>query len=80
MDIQAEKLNLIKWLAEINDLEVIKQFKTLQKSSLEKGAIILTDAEKSAIDQGLKSIEEDRVQSHERVVEMTKSKYPSLFK
>ena len=65
MDIQAEKLNLIKWLAEINDLEVIKQFKTLQKSSLEKGAIILTDAEKSAIDQGLKSIEEDRVQSHE---------------
>tara|TARA_R110000868_G_scaffold320547_2_gene581446 strand:- start:1861 stop:2103 length:243 start_codon:yes stop_codon:yes gene_type:complete len=80
MDIQAEKLNLIKWLAEINDLEVIKQFKTLQKSSLEKGAIILTDAEKSAIDQGLKSIEEDRVQSHERVVEITKSKYPTLFK
>ena len=80
MDIQAEKLNLIKWLAEINDLEVIKQFKTLQKSSLEKGAIILTDAEKSAIDQGLISIEEDRAQSHERVVEMTKSKYPSLFK
>jgi len=80
MDIQAEKLNLIKWLAEINDLEVIKQFKILQKSSLEKGAIKLTDVEKSAIDQGLKSIEEDRVQSHESVVEMTKSKYPTLFK
>ncbi len=34
MDIQTEKLSLIKWLAEINDTKVIKKFKALQKSAI----------------------------------------------
>jgi hypothetical protein len=31
MDIQAEKLNLIKWLTEINEPSVIKRFIALKK-------------------------------------------------
>ena len=80
MDIHSEKLDLIKWIAGINDSQVIKQFKTLQKSNLEKVSTTLTDSEKSAIDQGLKSIKEGRVQSHEDVTKSTKEKYPNLFK
>ncbi len=61
MDIQAEKLRLIAWLAGINDNRIIKQFKALKKSHQEQIDTPLTSAEKSAIDQGLKSIADGKV-------------------
>ncbi|MCF6352031.1 MAG: hypothetical protein L3J06_03375 [Cyclobacteriaceae bacterium] len=79
MDLQAEKAHLIQWLAEVNDLAVIKQFKALQKSNQEQVSSF-TSAEKSAIDQGLKSIEEGKVHTHESVMQSTKEKHPNLFK
>jgi len=80
MDLQAEKIHLIQWLAGVNDLSVIRQFKTLQKSNQERVDTTLTSAEKSAIDQGLKSIDESKVHTHESVMQSTKEKYPNLFK
>jgi hypothetical protein len=80
MDIQAEKLSLIQWLAGINDNRIIKQFKTLQKSNEEQVETSLTSSEKSAIDQGLKSIADGKVHTHESVMQSTKDKYPNLFK
>ena len=44
------------------------------------GADIGAMAEKSAVDQGLKSISEGKVHTHESVMESTKEKYPNLFK
>ena len=79
MDIQADKLSLIEWIAGINDSRIIRQFKSLQKSN-QKQVTSLTSAEKSAIDQGLKSIAEGNVHTHESVVQFTKEKYPNLFK
>ncbi len=80
MDIQAEKLSLIQWLAGINDIRIIKQFKSLQQSSEAEGSVTLSDAEKSAIDEGLQSIQKGHIQSHEAVMKTTKEKYPNLFK
>ncbi len=80
MDIQAEKLRLIEWLAGINDYRIIKQFKALKKSNQEQIDTPLTSAEKSAIDQGLKSIADGKVHTHESVIKSTKEKYPNLFK
>ncbi len=79
MDLQAEKVHLIQWLAEVNDLAVIKQIKALQKENQEQVSSFTT-SEKSAIDQGLKSIEAGNVHTHESVMQSTKEKYPNLFK
>ena len=80
MDIQTEKLNLIEWIAGINDTQIIRQFKSLQISNQEQVNSSLTPAEKSAIDQGLKSIAEGKVHTHESVMQSTKEKHPKLFK
>lgn len=77
MDIQAEKLNLIEWLAGINDSQTIRQIKSLQQSSQQ--AVELSETEKVAIDRGLKSIAEGKVHSHESVMASTKKKFPNLF-
>jgi len=78
MDIQADKLSIIEWLAGINDSKIIRQFKSIQISSQKQTD--LTTVEKSAIDQGMKSIAEGKVHTHESVMESTREKYPNLFK
>ena len=78
MDIEAEKLSIIEWLAGINDSKIIRKFKSLQKSNQKQAE--LTIAEKSAIDQGLNSIAKGYVHTHESVMESTREKYPNFFK
>ena len=80
MDIQADKLSLIEWIAGINDSQIIRQFKSLQKSNVEQVNVSLTPEEKSAIEQGLKSIAKGKVHTHESVMQSTKAKHPNLFK
>ena len=80
MDIQSEKLNLIQWIVGVNDVNIIKRFKALQKDSEIEINKTLTKEEKAAIDKGLQSIDEGRTHSHESVMKMTKKKYPNLFK
>ena len=80
MDIQTEKLRLIEWIAGINDTQIIRQFKSLQISNQEQVNSSLTPVEKSAINQGLKSIAEGKVHTHESVMQSTKEKHPKLFK
>jgi predicted transcriptional regulator len=80
MDIQAEKLSLIEWIAGIDDSRIIKQFKSLQQSNQEQANDSFSSEEESAIDQGLKSITEGKVHTHDSVIQSTKSKYPQLFK
>ncbi|MCB0495420.1 MAG: hypothetical protein KDC79_04760 [Cyclobacteriaceae bacterium] len=80
MDIQAKKLNLIEWLAGVNDSKLISQFMLLMEANLEGGKSVLSDAEKRAIDQGLSSLEAGKVYSHEEASAKTRAKYPDLFK
>ena len=80
MDIQVEKLSLIAWLTGINNSDVIRQLKILQKSKPQKSVIKLTKAEKAAIDKGLRSIKGGCVRSHEQVMKATAKKFPGLIK
>lgn len=80
MNIQAEKLDLIQWLAGVNESRVIKQLMLLRRTNEEKTSIDLSEAEKQAIDKGIQSIEAGRVKSHEEVMEVTRKQYPQLFK
>jgi len=80
MDIKAEKLNLISWLAGIEDGKIIRQFKILQKLNEELSELNLSKAEKAAIDEALDSVKKGKVQSHEQVMKTTAKKYPNLFK
>lgn len=80
MDIQAEKLNIIKWLAGIQESKVIKQFILLKKSNEEFPSKKLSQTEKLAIDKGLQSIKDGRIKSHEEVMKITRKKYTQLFK
>ncbi len=80
MNIQTEKLDIIQWLANVNDSRIIKQFMLLKRSNEEMTIVNLSQQEKDAIDTGLQSIEEGRFKSHNEVVEATKQKYAQLFK
>lgn len=80
MNIQTEKLDIIQWLAKVNDSKIIKQFMLLKRSNEEKVAVNLSQDEKEAIDKGLQSIKEGRFKTHEEVTEATQKKYAHLFK
>ncbi|HPH46530.1 MAG TPA: hypothetical protein PLJ60_02815 [Chryseolinea sp.] len=80
MDIQAEKLDLIKWLEGINDSNIIRQVSALRMSTEKVSTVKLSKAEKEAIDEGLQSIKQGNYKSHKEVMEITHKKFPQLFK
>lgn len=80
MDLKAEKLSLIEWLAGVDDNRVIQQLKALREANLKQGSISLSRAEQLAIDQGLADISQGRIYSHDAVMEAAKLKFPKLFK
>lgn len=80
MDIQAEKLDLIQWLAGINDSNIIRQVSALRKSTEKLSTDKLSQVEKDAIDKGLQSLEDGRHKSNEEVKEITRKNYPHVIK
>jgi hypothetical protein len=79
MDLQAEKLDIIKWIAGVNESKIIKQFTLLKEINEEMASVKLDPLEKQAIDAGLDSMEKGGFKSHEEVKDATKKKYPHLF-
>lgn len=79
MNIKEEKLDLIKWLIEVEDDQVIKQFRTLQKLNEEAAAKEMSIEERAANDQGLKSLKEGKSLTHDEVRRLTAEKCPHLF-
>ncbi|MEQ8417879.1 MAG: hypothetical protein RIB71_25580 [Imperialibacter sp.] len=79
MSIEEEKLDLIKWLLEVDDDQVIRQFRTLQKSNEDAVVKELSKEERAAIEQGLKSIEQGKTLQHDEVKRLTAEKFPHLF-
>lgn len=80
MDIDTKKLDLIDWLVNLRDEEVIEElchFKQ-ENSSVENSYEDLPQAAKDSIERGLKDIEEGRVSSHEDVMKRLRKKHPYL--
>jgi predicted transcriptional regulator len=67
MNIQAEKLGLIEWIAKINDSSIIKKLQRIhdEYSKTSDWWDEISIEERESIKRGLKDIEEGRVHSHE---------------
>ena len=73
MDTQSIKLDLIHWLTELKDAEVLKQVQLIKEN--EDWWNQIPDQEKEAIDYGLKELEEGKGIPHNVVMEETRKKY-----
>jgi hypothetical protein len=69
MDIQIEKLNLIKWISNLSDSSVINQLKEIQKDYIKTKdwASTLKNEELESINRGLDDIKNNRIHPHEEV-------------
>jgi predicted transcriptional regulator len=68
MDIQVEKLKLIKWLAGLNDLTLIHQLVALKQANETDWWNEMDEKEKAEIELGLKQADQGEVVSHEDVM------------
>ena len=78
MNIQSEKLDLIRWIAGITDEQVLQQFISLKRISNQETD--LTDAQKKSVDLAFKDIEQGRIYTHEQVMQQVNEEFPQLFK
>jgi predicted transcriptional regulator len=67
MDIKAEKLDLIQWLAQLTDVNVIEQIKALRKEKSDWWQEI-SEEERAEIEEGLAQADRGEVKSHEEVM------------
>ncbi len=69
MNIQAEKLGLIEWIAKLNDSAVIEKLKKIHDEYAKSSDWWdeLSINEKKSIKRGLHDIEKGRIHSHESV-------------
>ncbi|HEY8999864.1 MAG TPA: hypothetical protein VIM89_00830 [Mucilaginibacter sp.] len=68
MDIQAEKLELIRWLADINEPSIIKRFIALKKKQQSDWWDHISMDEKTEIEEGLAQADSGEVIPHEEVM------------
>jgi predicted transcriptional regulator len=68
MDIQAEKLHLIKWLAEVTEPSVIKRFIALKNDQAADWWDQITDDERSEIEEGLAEADRGEVIPHKEMM------------
>jgi predicted transcriptional regulator len=68
MDIQAEKLHLIKWLADINEPSIIRRFIDLKKEQETDWWDIIGADEKADIEEGLQQADNGELIPHEEVM------------
>jgi predicted transcriptional regulator len=68
MDIQVEKLNLIRWLTEVQEPAVIEQFIALKNEQQKDWWDQISDDERIEIDKGLAEADNGDILSHEEVM------------
>ena len=67
MDIQAEKLQLIEWLAKLNNANVLKQFIALKNEQEKDWWDELSEEEKKEIEEGIAQADRGEVISHSKL-------------
>ena len=75
MDIQAEKLEIMKLLLEVDNPEILNEVKAIFKN---KGYDFYNDlplSVKESIEAGIKNIDEGKVYNHDWVMQDIKTKY-----
>jgi hypothetical protein len=73
--LQTDKINIINWINQLQDNSLIEQIKSMMVSDV----CLLSNEQKNAIDEALKSIEKEGITSHNSVMEETKKRFPHLY-
>ncbi|MEQ9425386.1 MAG: hypothetical protein RJQ09_13265 [Cyclobacteriaceae bacterium] len=68
MDIQAEKLQLIEWLAGLTDTKTLHEFITLKKAKEEDWWDTISAEEREEIEEGLAQADRGELVPHEEVM------------
>lgn len=68
MDVQAEKLQLIEWLAKLNNTTTLKRFITLKKEQEKDWWDQLSKEERLEIEEGLSQADRGEVVPHKEVM------------
>ena len=68
MDIQAEKLRLIEWLAKLNDTKTLNELITLKKKREVDWWDAISEEERAEIEDGLAQSDRDESVPHEQVM------------
>ena len=74
--LQNDKLSIINWISQLQDYSLIEKVKSIMSSPDE---CLLSNEQKKAIDEALKSIENKGTISHNAVMEETKKRFPHLY-
>ena len=71
MNIQSDKLSLIKWISRLNDIAIIEKLREIKDnySGSKEWRDNLNKEELESIHRGLKDISEGRIHSHEEARE-----------
>ncbi|MBV6643413.1 MAG: hypothetical protein KI791_22015 [Cyclobacteriaceae bacterium] len=72
MDIQAEKIRLIEWLAGLNDTKTLNEFITLKKKKEVDWWDEISVEERAEIEEGLAEADRGEVVPHNEVMEKYK--------
>lgn len=67
MNIQAEKLRLIEWIARIQDVNILEKLISIRKENISDWWDEISDNEKSEIELGLKDIDQGKIIPHSEV-------------
>ncbi|MCD4695453.1 MAG: hypothetical protein K8S16_04350 [Bacteroidales bacterium] len=71
MNIETRKVSIISWITHLNDEEILSKIESLQQSEPDWWDLI-SDEEKSEIEQGLGEIERGELKTHDMVMEKYK--------
>jgi len=77
MNIQSEKLDLMRWIAGITDESILQQFISLKNLSNQETH--LTEEQKKFVDLAFKDIEQGRIYTYEQVMQQVNEEFPQLF-
>lgn len=72
MDIQSQKLELIQWLANVDDPEILKEFLALKQAKQSDWWDEISPEERAEIEEGLAQADRGDVTAHEEVMEKYK--------
>ena len=78
MNIQSEKLDLLRWIAGITDEQILQKFISLKNIS--SPVTDLSEEQKKSVDLAFKDIEQGKIYTHEQVMQQVNEEFPQLFK
>lgn len=67
MNVETRKISLIRWITHLNDENILSKIESLQKAESDWWDLI-SDEEKSEIEQGLAEMERGETKSHDEVM------------